>query len=125
MEPDQARQFIFDLNRAMHERVREMSDDRFTSPEGQKRLVPMEKQKQYYGSHRWQLLAGIEAALREFDASKHDVEELKDRYDGTFVEGVEIGERLAVYEDRDFTFKASNGDQTDAEDSESKFTFVQ
>jgi hypothetical protein len=61
------------------------------------------------------------AALEKWDESGEDVQELKDEYGGTFIEGVKIGERLAVYEGRDFNFTA--GEVSNSDDS--KFTFTQ
>lgn len=130
MEPDDARQFIFDLTTGIHHRMNELPDDDFEKPDKYHHLPAMEKAKQYYGNHRWQLFSGIEAALRAWDESGEETAELKEKYGGKFIEGVDIGERLAVYEGRDFTFVGSNGSQTDSAESsendsnDSKFTFT-
>jgi hypothetical protein len=121
MDPDDARKFILDLMRAVYNRMNEMPDDEFTKPDGYHHLPPMEKAKQFYGTEKIQLLSGIESALREWDESGDGTAELKEKYQGAFVEGVEIGERLAVYQGSDFTF--SQGSNTD--DGDSKFTFSQ
>jgi len=122
MEPDDARQFIRDLMRGMHNRVQEMPEERFNIPDDVRHVPNMERAKQYYGNDRYQLLSGIQAALREWDESGSNTEELKEKYGGRFVEGVEIGERLAVYTGSDFTF--TSGDDQDS-DEDSKFTFTQ
>lgn len=113
MSPDDAREFVFELTRGMAHRVHEMPDDAFTFPENQHHLPPAEKQKQHFGEEPVQLLSGIEAALREWDESGKNIQDLKDKYSGTFVEGVEIGERLAVYEGRDFSFSEPEDDSPD------------
>jgi len=127
LEPDDARQFIRDLMRGLHERVQNMPDERFNKPDDVHHIPNGERAKQYYGNDRYQLLSGIQAALREWDESGSNTEELKEKYGGRFVEGVEIGERLAVYTGSDFTFTSgSNDGQTDStESSDSKFTFTQ
>jgi hypothetical protein len=125
MEPEDARQFICELMRGMHNRVQEMDEDHFNIPYDVRHVPNMKRAKQYYGNDRYQLLSGIQAALREWDESGSNTEELKEEYGGRFVEGVEIGERLAVYSGSDFTFsQGSNTDDSD-EDSSSKFTFTQ
>lgn len=103
LEPDDARKLFYHLVVGIRARMNELSRDKFTDSPNQP-LPTNEKAKQHYGNDEYQLLAGIEAALREWDESGQDVQELKEKYGGTFVEGVEIGERLAVYEGRDFTF---------------------
>lgn len=124
MEPEDARQFIRDLMRGMHNRVQEMPEERFNIPDDVRHVPNMERAKQYYGNDRYQLLSGIQAALREWDESGSNTEELKEKYGGRFVEGVEIGERLAVYSGSDFTF-SSGGEPSSASENESKFTFTQ
>ena len=124
MEPEDARQFIQDLMSGIHQRMHKMPDERFKPTGGYGGQVPnMERAKQYYGNDRYQLLSGIQAALREWDDSGSNTEELKDKYGGRFVDGVEIGERLAVYSGSDFTFTA--GESENSDESESKFTFTQ
>lgn len=94
-----------------------MPEDEFIIPDDNYHVPSYEKAKQYYGNEQEQLLSGIEAGLTEWDESGRSTKELKEKYSGKFRDGVEIGERLAVYEGRDFTF-------TEPEDmSESKFTF--
>jgi hypothetical protein len=56
--------------------------------------------------------------MDNWDESGREIEELKERYAGKFVDGVEIGERLAVYEGRNFEFT------TGSNNDESNFTFV-
>lgn len=122
MEPDDARAFIRDLMAGIHNRVMEMPDEHFNKPDDVHHLPNHERAKQYYGNDRYQLLSGIQAALREWDESGSNTEELKEKYGGRFVEGVEIGERLAVYTGSDFTF--TTGEDQDS-DEDSKFTFTQ
>lgn len=117
MEPDDARQFIADLMNGIHNRMNEMPDDEF-APE-RKLSTSHNMAKQYYGNDEYQLLSGIQAALREWDESGREIDKLKEQYGGRFVDGVEIGERLAVYSGSDFQF--SEGSDSE----ESKFTFVQ
>jgi len=109
MEPDDARQFMHDLVRYIHNRMDHLPNDGFIIPEDTL-VTSQEKAKQHYGNDTYQLLAGIKAALREWDESGRDVKELKERYGGKFVEGVEIGERLAVYQGSDFDFSMGEGD---------------
>lgn len=119
MEPEDARQFIRDVLRGIHNRMNELPDEQFTIPEKHRHAPAGEKAKQHYGNDEYQLLAGIQAALREWDESGREIQKLKDKYGGRFVDGVEIGERLAVYSGSDFDF--SEGSDSE----ESKFTFVQ
>jgi hypothetical protein len=119
--PDDARKLIEDIEHAIHERARQIDDDKIDFSDYSTDTVPtMERVKQYYGNDTYQLISGIRAALREWDESGDDVQELKDKYSGKFVDGVEIGERLVVYEGRDFTFVQEEDNNSD----ESKFTFV-
>lgn len=120
LEPDDARQFIIDLMSAVYDRMRELPDDDFEKPDRFNHIPPMEKAKQFYGNDTIQLLSGIEAALREWDESGQGTGELKEQYGGEFVRGVEIGERLAVYQGSDFSFSTG---EDDPDESESKFTF--
>lgn len=117
--PDDARAFVDAIQIGMRERVRSMPDSKFTHPDGRPPAYS-EMCKQHYGNNVYQLFAGIVAALDQWDESGRDIQELKDKYGGKFVEGVEIGERLAVYEGRDFTFVQETDDNSD----KSKFTFV-
>jgi len=120
MEPDDARRFIRDLMVGVYNRVRSMPKENFTRPNPPSPSVSnSERAKQYYGYECYQLLSGIEAALNRWDESGQDVKELKQQYSGTFVEGVEIGERLAVYEGTDFTFTKESSDE-----NSSGFTFT-
>jgi hypothetical protein len=41
--------------------------------------------------------------------------EMKEKYGGKFVEGVEIGERLAVYEGTDFDFTVEKSDENSSD----------
>jgi len=120
MDPDDARAFIRDLLDAIVERARQLPD----SPD---RVTPhaAERAKQHYGNDVYQLFAGIEAALMNWDASGKNTEELREEYGGRFVTGVEIGERLAVYEERDFEFTGSSGDGAESSSASEKFTFTQ
>lgn len=124
MEPDDARQFFFDLVQAMHNRMNELSDDKFNKPYGYKNIPPMEKAKQHYGTDKVQFFVGLEAALRQWDESGEKTKELKDKYQGAFVEGVKIGERLAVYQGTEFTF-SSQKEEEQSDESGGKFTFSQ
>ena len=120
MEPDDSRQFICDLMSGINNRVHNMPDERFEKPDGVGAVPNMERVKQYYGNDRYQLLSGIQAALREWDDSGKSVQELKNKYGGRFVEGVEIGERLAVYSGSNFTFSQDSNTENN-----SKFSFTQ
>ena len=120
MSPDDARKFIRDLMSAVYSRMQELPDDQFERPDDYTHVPPMEKAKQYYDNDTIQLLSGIDAGLKNWDESGEGTAELKEKYGGKFVEGVEIGERLAVYEGRDFTFTTGE-DKSD--ESHSKFTF--
>lgn len=119
LSPDDARKFIKDLMSAIYDRMNEMPESEFNKPDGYHHIPPMEKAKQYYGNEKIQLLSGIEAALREWDESGDGTAELKEKYQGAFVEGVEIGERLAVYQGSDFNFTEPEPDEDDGPD----FTF--
>jgi hypothetical protein len=126
MEPDDARQFMHDLVLGIHERAANMEKELFHKPDGHTGpLRDMERAKQYYGNDRYQILSGIQAALREWDESGREVQELKEKYGGKFVEGVEIGERLAVYEGSDFEFTAGTSSGADENESGGKFTFTE
>lgn len=106
LEPDDARKLIEDIMSGVYKRMLEMDDSSYYDlnefPADD--MPSSERAKQYYGNDTYQLLSGIEAALREWDESGDDVQELKEKYSGRFVDGVEIGERLAVYQGSDFTF---------------------
>lgn len=121
MSPDDARQFFGDLMIGIHRRAGSLPDGVVTVPEGQSHMPSSERAKQYYGNDQYQLLSGIQAAIREWDESGSDVRELKEKYGGRFVEGVEIGERLAVYQGSDFEFTA--GESEDTDESNFDFTF--
>lgn len=121
MEPEDARRFIQDLESGMYGRVKQMPDDVFDMSDAPQVAPSSEKAKQYYGSEKWQLLSGISAAILRWDESGEDIAEMKEKYGGKFVEGVEIGERLAVYQGTDFEFSAGENDS----DEDSKFTFVE
>jgi len=112
MKPDGARQFFRDLVRGMHNRMHEMPADGFETPETYNHFPASEKAKQHYGNDVWQLFAGIEAAVARWEESGEDTAELRERYGGRFVKGVRIGERLAVYQGRDFTFIDMSGNET-------------
>ncbi len=103
LKPDDARQLMLDIEIGIYTRVSAMNRDAFTIDVNQP-LPSSEKGKQHYGNDVFQLFEGITAALRNWDESGNKVKELKEDYGGKFVTGVEIGERLAVYEDRDFKF---------------------
>lgn len=120
MSPDDARKFFEDLLFGINSRAREVPDSEFNFPDNNRTLPQMERAKQHYGNEKWQLLAGIEAAIREWDESGQGIRDLKDKYSGRFIDGVEIGERLAVYQGSDFTFSAG---ENETDDSDSKFTF--
>ena len=117
LDPDDARKFIKALTHAIHERVRQMPDYQFKSPDSMV-ISTREKAKQHYGNTRIQFLTGIDAALREWDESGQGIKDLKEEYGGDFIRGVEVGERLAVYQGTEFDFT-----DTSEEDSENKFTF--
>lgn len=105
LEPDDARKLMEDIEHAIHERARQIDDDKIDFSDYSTDTVPtMERAKQHYGNDTYQLFSGIRAALREWDESGKDVKKLKEQYGGKFVDGVEIGERLAVYQGSDFTF---------------------
>lgn len=106
LDPSDARLFFHDIMLGAHGRMRDMDDDKFTDPRNHPgaQVPNSERAKQYYGNDVYQYLSGVQAALREWDSSGEDVKELKEKYGGEFVSGVELGERLAVYEGRDFTF---------------------
>jgi hypothetical protein len=126
MEPDDGRDFIYDLIRGMYSRVREMDADRFESPDNHPspNTPTSERAKQFYGVECYQILSGIEAALDNWDESGQDVQELKEKYGGKFVEGVQIGERLAVYQGSDFRFTEGSNTDDSNEDTDNKFTFT-
>lgn len=113
MSPDDARRFLDDLQSGMFNRAQNMSDDGFEQPKSfDVDWIPIdEKAKQYYGNDVWQLFAGINASVRQFDPKGKQTKKLKEEYGGRFVDGVAIGERLAVYEARDFSF--SQGSKQD------------
>lgn len=123
MEPDDARQFIKDLESALISRVRAMPDDEFEKPPQKTYAGDTSRAKQYFGNDTYQLISGIVAALRNWDESGEETQELKEEYGGRFVDGVEIGERLAVHQGSDFTFVG--GEDDESQEKESKFTFTQ
>jgi polyhydroxyalkanoate synthesis regulator phasin len=113
MSPDDARQFIHDLMTGIYSRMQKLDSENFNDREIQVTTQKAERAKQWYGNDTYQLLSGIQAALREWDESGRDVQELKEQYGGKFVKGVEIGERLAVYQGSDFTFTEGEEDTSD------------
>lgn len=123
MNPEDARIFLMDLYNHMNRKLNRMDEDEFITTADMYSPPVSERGKQYYGSKQYQLLSGIVAALNQWDEYADDVQELKEEYGGKFVEGVEIGERLAVYEGRDFTFTEEEGSESD--DSDGKFTFTE
>jgi hypothetical protein len=120
MDPDDARYYIEDLYHYAVSRLNKLPKEHY-DPEDLSAPPLSEKGKQHYGEDTYQLLSGMAAALEKWDESGEDVQELKDEYGGTFIEGVKIGKRLAVYEGRDFNFTA--GEVSNSDDS--KFTFTQ
>lgn len=123
MNPDEARRYIREMFLAMRSRVNSMAKSNsgnMGTPANSR-----EKMEDHFGKDTYQLFSGITAALRQWDESGEDVKELKDEYGGTFVEGVEIGERLAPYEGREFEFPEVEDDEKEIVDETERFTFIQ
>jgi hypothetical protein len=114
LSPDDARELIRDFVTGMSQRGGAMPNESFNHDNHIQRY---EKIRAYY-SDTYKFLNGISAAMDNWDESGREIEELKERYAGKFVDGVEIGERLAVYEGRNFKFT------TGSNNDESNFTFV-
>jgi len=117
MEPDDCRTFIYDIVSGMYGRVRHMDAERFKSPDNHPspNTPSSERAKQFYGIECYQILSGVEAALDNWRRSGHAMREMKEKYGGKFVEGVEIGERLAVYEGTDFDFTVEKSDENSSD----------
>lgn len=105
LEPDEMRQFITDIVNGIHTRGNRLArerDGRMQSSPG-----PIDVAREHYGKDVVLFLNGIAAghdAMEYGNPDGSDVRELKERYSGKFVEGVEIGERLGVYQGTEFEF---------------------
>lgn len=132
LDPDEARDFIRNMVHHMQRRAHSLSRERSSLDRHSDDSV----QKQYYGE-QWTLFYGIQVGLnlmrgaerKEWDGEKSEWvsngvstdESWQEHYDewgyGRYGRGLEIGKRLAFYEDRQFEF--SDGEETE---SESNFT---
>lgn len=136
LDSDDARQLIVDLvftmDRRTHNLIRDDSSDICSKEEDESGQSP---EKQKYGDS-WTFLYGINYGMDLMkEEHKHEVdwdagekvdkgiagdESWREHYDkygyGVYGRGLEIGKRLAFYEDRDFTFSSGEGDcQSDSE----------
>ena len=130
LEPDEARRFIKDLVYHMERRVWNMNGGITTAEDGDS------IQKQFYGD-TWTFLYGISSGMnlmdwshtKEFDSKNREVIDhgisgdaaWREHYEqygyGPYGEGLEIGKRLAFYEDRDFTIS----EEVNESEHENKF----
>lgn len=151
LDPDDARMFIGDMVRFMRQRVMALHKgatvDRVSIPPGEREAakkieVPDEDdpsmQQQFYGD-AWKLIYGIYMGMQEMKEGssqifaeggtewKIDDHEWQEHYDqygyGPYGRGLEIGKKLAFYEDTDFDF--TEDVEQESEESESDFTFTE
>lgn len=144
LTPDEARHYIEDLTRSMEQRAWRLHQQQGEDCD----LEPPEDdsdpslQKQLYGE-AWTFLYGIakgvdlmkQGSKREltkdgvggWQIDDGDWQEHYDQYGyGEYGKGLEIGKRLAFYEDNDFTFSSGegldNGEAGSASENEFEFT---
>jgi hypothetical protein len=115
LEPIEAREFINDLVRFMHRRSIEIvTGESLQEGESDGDSV----QKEYYGD-QWLLVYGIQSGIEEMWLSNTPTEDYgikgdsnwQEHYDeygyGAYGDGLEIGKKLAFFEDRNFEFSTS------------------
>jgi hypothetical protein len=139
LDPDDARQFIYDLIGTMQTRSWEECQKPDTDIERGQNMSS--EAKQLYGD-TWTFLYGISSGMalmnseheKEIDwdngeeidhgiAGDDSWQEHYDQYGyGPYGRGLKIGKRLAFYEDRDFSFSADSPSASEKESEESGFT---
>jgi len=117
-------QLVHDLDGGMARRINCIIKDRNLSVEGDGYKT---FEFQYYGKRTSSLVQGMRAATDAYHSDgSRGIEELKEKYSGDFVDGVEIGAKTVVSSDKEFTFAhtdTNEGSESQANNT-SNFTFT-